>query len=181
MPSSSCFRIAVGAVLGIALLSRTQLGYGQQSSTAQPNPSPPVSLAPYRPPALALVQPAAGGSVPHDRPIVVFRFAAGEPNDAIDARSFTVAVDREDRTALFQVSASEAWGPLTPSHTSSAQPITRTRQIAARICSARGTCSEVAATVTVAPSATSGEKPADERRRTVIDVLLDAARKLLRP
>jgi hypothetical protein len=79
-------------------------GAPSQGSAQQPVPAPAPSSSPapaYRPPALALVQPAAGGSVPQDRPVVVFRFAAGEPNDLIDVRSFAVAVDGHDRTQLF--------------------------------------------------------------------------------
>jgi hypothetical protein len=56
----------------------------------QPPASPPATNAPvlaaYRAPTIALVQPPAGGSVPQDKPVVVFRFAAGEPDDPIDSR-----------------------------------------------------------------------------------------------
>src|SRR5690242_206363 len=41
----------------------------------QPVQAPPV-LAIHRSPSLALVQPAGGGSVPQDRPAIMFRFAA---------------------------------------------------------------------------------------------------------
>lgn len=134
----------------------------------------------YRPPALALVQPAAGGSVPQDRPVVVFRFAPGEPNDPIDLRSFTVTVDGEDRTDLFQVTAAEAWGPLTTS--TGATPTTEegSHHIAARICSSRGACSEMSATVAITGMPTSRDRQT-ARKRAVVDALVELARKLLKP
>jgi hypothetical protein len=137
--------------------------------------------AAYRPPALALVQPAAGGSVPADRPVVVFRIAPGEPNDAVDVRSFAVAVDGTDRTGLFQVSAGEAWGPL--SALDGASPLTAgAHQLVARICSSRGVCSEFSATVAVVPSPMAdSETPSSGRRRKLFDALLDAVRKILVP
>jgi hypothetical protein len=148
---------------------------GQQAS------GPPTSLSVYRPPALALVQPAAGGSVPEDKPVLVFRFIPGEPNDLIDLRSFVVTVDGTDRSALFHVTSAEAWGPLSPvgangRPTASAGP----HQVSARICSTHGACSETSAMVMVVPSPSVAED-SDDRRRSFLDVLLDVARKLLRP
>ena len=151
------------------------------STAAQEAPVTATSLPPYRPPALALVQPPAGGSVPQDRPVIVLRFATGEPNDPIDARSLAVTVDGEDRSALFQVSLSEAWGPLAPRRDGGVPILAGPHQVVARICSGRGTCAEVTATVTVTPSPISGVKPPEGRRRDVIEFLLDAAKKLLTP
>jgi hypothetical protein len=168
-------------VVGVAILLRAQVGHAQQSPAPSPNPAPPIPLASYRPPALALVQPAAGGSVPQDRPVVVFRFAAGEPNDPIDVGSFLITVDAHNRTALFQVTAGEAWGPLAPPATASTPPITEgSHQVAARICSSRGACSETAAAIVVTSAPLSQDQSAD-RKRKVVDVLLDLARKLLKP
>jgi hypothetical protein len=150
---------------------------------AQQAPSPASSLPAYRPPALALVQPAAGGSVPDDKPVVVFRFAPGEPNDPIDAQSFAVTVDGVDRTAGFQVTAGEAWGTL--ANSGEGDVSAGTRQIAARICSARGACAEVSATVAVIESAraspASAEGSANARRRKVMDAVVAVLRKLLEP
>lgn len=142
-----------------------------------------TSLPLYRPPALALVQPPAGGSVPQDRPIVVFRFAPGESGDPIDARSFSVTVNTENRSALFQVAASEAWGPLAPAVPGHAPAIAPgAHRVAARICSVRGACAEVIAMVTVVASPSSiPEKASVDRKRTLIDLLLLAARKLINP
>ena len=154
------------------------------SGGAQQAPSPATPLPPYRSPALALVQPAAGGSVPQDRPVVVFRFAPGEPNDPIDVRSFAVTVDGQDRTGLFQVSVSEAWGSLNRVDHDSSLFDTGPHQLAARICSARGACAELSATVSVVPSAVEGvdaELPRSARRRKVLNALLDAIRKILVP
>lgn len=161
------------------------LGLG--ALTAQQPTPPPNSLpvlGPYRAPALALVQPTAGGSVPQDRPVVVFRFAPGEPNDPVDARSFAVTVDGENRSSLFQISPSEAWGPLAPSRADGAPAISiGAHHIAARICSTRGACTEVITTVTVAPPATSATSidSAADRKRSLVDLILTAARKLLNP
>jgi hypothetical protein len=136
----------------------------------------------YRPPALAIVQPPSGGTLPQDRPIVVFRFASGDSSDPVDARSFAVSVDGKDASARFQIARDEAWGSLASEPNEPASIALGAHQIAARICSIRGACTEVSATATVVVSATSPPKestPAD-RKRTLIDLLLAAA-KLLSP
>ncbi|MGQ0715340.1 MAG: hypothetical protein ACT4PJ_16700 [Gemmatimonadaceae bacterium] len=159
-------------------------GVGIPALWAQQPGSPgqtPSQLPLYRSPALALVQPAAGGSVPGDKPVVIFRYGPGEPNDPIDVRSFAVAVDGHDRTHLFQVSALEAWGPLAP-HESSLE--TGPHQIAARICSSRGACADVSATILIVPAVIDGgdpNAPSAPRRRKVLDAVLDALRKILVP
>lgn len=164
------------AVLPCLVLSATPL-------TAQQVPSAASSLPAYRPPALALVQPAAGGSVPDDKPVIVFRFAPGEPNDPIDARSFAVTVDGTDRTSRFQVTAGEAWGALSELPEGSASP--GTHQVSARICSTRGACSEVTAAVAVIGSARASSAPVEGsgngRRRKVMDAVVAVLRKLLEP
>lgn len=174
----------------------------QQADTA-------ARVLPYRAPAIALVQPAAGGSVPLDRPVVLFRFAAGEPSDPLDAASFGVWVDGRDRTAAFQVGAYEAWGPLvgapdgpgasSPTATSSAQPATPpndalapgVHQVTARICSVRGACASTAAAVTVrepegAPASTPDSTPATAQRRptrrgAIARAVLEAIQRILFP
>jgi hypothetical protein len=146
-----------------------------------PQSAGPAQLPFYRPPALALVQPAAGGSVPEDKPFVVFRFAQGEPNDPIDIRSFIVTVNGEERSTLFQVTSSEAWGPLVPRESSGRAALsTGAHQVIARICSIRGACSETSATVAVTLAPNPIEDGAD-RKRSLLNVLLDVARKLLKP
>ena len=153
------------------------------SSAGQQAPGASPSLPAYRPPALALVQPAAGGSLPEDKPVIVFRFAPGEPNDPIDARSFGVSVNGVDRTELFQVSAAEAWGALGDPEESgvNAGP----HHVAARICSARGACAEISATVSVveasATSRASSEPSPHVTRRKVVDAVVSILRKLLEP
>jgi hypothetical protein len=141
----------------------------------------PAVLAPYRAPAIALVQPPGGGTVPQDKPVVVFRFAQGEPDDPIDVASFGITVDGQGRTTLFQLSAGEAWGPLASGDRGiSIAP--GAHQIAARICSLRGACGEMSAVVTVtAPATTTAEKARADRKRTLLDLVLAAARKLLSP
>lgn len=139
-------------------------------------------LPPYRAPALVLAQPPAGIGLPQDRPVVVLRFSQGEPNDPIDVGSFAIAVDGQDRTRQFQVTATEAWGPLGPD--AGASPIEAgAHQLAARICSSRGACTELATTVSVVPPAVGGAEgdPGDSRRRRLLAALLDAVRKILVP
>ena len=148
---------------------------------AQQQPNVATALPMYRPPALALVRPGDGGSVPPDRPVVVFRFAPGEPNDPVDVGTFVVTVDGDNRTRLFQVTASEAWGPLAVREQSGTPAIAAgAHQVIARICSSRGACTEAAVTVTVAPSAIATSEDVT-RKRALVDVLVDIARKLLQP
>lgn len=141
-----------------------------------------TALPPYRLPALALVQPPAGGSVPQDRPTVVFRFAPGEASDPIDSRTFAVTVGGENRSALFQVAATEAWGPLAPAVAGQSPVIALgAHRVAARICSVRGACAAVTAVVTVVPPIASSEKVATDRKRSLLELLLLAVRKLVAP
>jgi hypothetical protein len=100
---------------------------------------PALAASPFHPPpTIAMVQPHPGGAIPQDKPVVMFRFAAGEPDDPIDVASFTVALDGEDRTAGFQLSGSEGWGPLGAGlHEAVALG---SHALEARICSARGVC-----------------------------------------
>lgn len=167
--------VAVG-LLAIASIARS--GVAQQPSTASA-----AAGAEYRGPTLTMVQPAPGAAVPIDRPIIVFRYVPGSAADPVDARSFAVTVDGESRSALFQVTATEAWGPMVSTVEGAQSAIALgPHQIAARICSVRGACSEIAATVNVIQSAAAGgAHTTTDRRRSVIDLLLAAARKLLEP
>ncbi|MGI8496055.1 MAG: hypothetical protein ACR2OG_00495, partial [Gemmatimonadaceae bacterium] len=161
-------------------------------------PAPPVSVAvAYRSPLIALVQPLPGGSVPQDRPVLVFRFIQGESLDPLDVSSFTVTVDGRDRSALFQLSPTgEAWGPMAPigapSSTASGASLDSlltpgTHQVAARICSSRGACGTVQAPVSVLPVATAAKTTMTQaaatatRRQRLLQVLLQAGKKLLEP
>jgi hypothetical protein len=142
---------------------------------------------PYRPPAIALVQPSGGTPLPRDKPIVVFRFARGEPTDPVDVSTFAVAVDALDRTGNFQVTADEAWGALFTAAAGDSVTHAGTHAVTARICSVRGACAEVTTTVaTVAstasatPSSTPTTPPRSTRAR-LIELVLDAVRKLIVP
>jgi len=164
-------------VAAIAVFAAAHSMRGQDP--AAPAQSPAVQ--PYRPPVIAVVQPIEGGSLPQDKPVVMMRFAAGEAGDPIDARSFAVSVDGEDQTHLFQVSATEAWGPLSSNPAELALGV---HELAARICSTRGSCSSATAQVTVVKPAVAIAgaaigKPVTTKKR-VIDALLGALRTLLR-
>lgn len=152
-----------------------------------PNPSTPGQPAvgaPYRLPAIALVQPQDGGTVFQDRPVIVLRFAGGEPTDPIDASSLTIDVDGTDRTKLFQTSTSDAWGPLVPTSAGDPPVAAGAHHISARICSARGACTTTQATVSVVPIATPvAATPAAGRslHQRILDAALSAARRILVP
>lgn len=175
MPSHP-FRTA-GAIAACTVLLPAVSLHGQDPSP----PAPPLAVQPYHPPVIAVVEPAEGGVLPQDKPVLVIRFAAGESGDPVDARSFAVSVDGEDQTSRFQVSATEAWGSL------GAVPGELTlgmHQVAARICSTRGACSSTQAQVTlVKPTvaiADAASPKAITRKKRVMDALLGALRTLLR-
>lgn len=163
---------------------------GLARSLRAQTPTPPASgptptIAPYRAPSIALVEPLDGGVVYQDRPVIVLRFAIGEATDPIDASSLTVHVDGADRTKLFQTSASEAWGPL--ASTSAGEPPlgTRPHHISARICSSRGACATAQATVSTIPANASPAAAASAAKRSVqqrlLDAALSAARRMIGP
>ena len=102
----------------------------------------------YRAPTIAFVQPAAGGAIPQDRPVVLLRFAPGEPGDPIDAASLAVALDGDDRTGGFHVSAAEAWGSLVPTAREPALTL-GSHSLEARICSVRGACTTTTTAIVV--------------------------------
>ena len=114
--------------------------------TARPDALPASSS--YRSPTIAIVQPQAGGAISQDRPVVMFRFASGEPGDPIDAASFAVALDGEDRTAGFQVSATEGWGALVAGRREVALAL-GSHTLQARICSVRGICATTSTAIVV--------------------------------
>jgi hypothetical protein len=196
----------VGA--GVTLCAMLVLGAPSQGSAQQPVPGPaqppPSSvgsdpiLGGYRLPTIVLVQPAGAATLQRDRPTIVFRFAAGEPNDPIDLASFAVTVDGRDRTRFFQVTGVEAWGSLASdaSGQSDSSLALGTHQISARICSARGACGVIVSSLTVVPSQVASQPPlptaegaaadsagssASSGRRRVIDAIIAALRKLLSP
>ncbi|HET7456262.1 MAG TPA: hypothetical protein VFJ74_01325 [Gemmatimonadaceae bacterium] len=179
--------VAASATLLAAAMTATTPTLARAQTT--PVPPTPATVAPYRAPVLALVQPPPGGAltVPQDRPVVVFRFAQGEPLDPIDAASFRVAVDGHDRTAQFQVAAAEAWGPLGDAGAAAGAAgalAAGPHQVAARVCSSRGACAAVDVAVTALPTAAVEAAPAiakTSRRSRVIALLLQASKQLLAP
>jgi hypothetical protein len=173
---------SLAAAIVLAALPHTPAG------AQQPTPPP---VMPYRPPAIALVQPvlppAGTGSVPLDRPAVVFRFAVGEADDPLDVRSLVVAVDGADRTTLFQATPDQAWGRLaSDEQLRRGELTTGTHRVVARICSTRGVCATAEAQVLVVPGVTSADaagRHAGESSgtRRVLGAVLSATRKLLLP
>lgn len=136
---------------------------------------------------IALVQPLDGGTVYRDKPVIVLRFAAGEAADPIDLDSFDVLIDGVPRSALFQRAAGEAWGALGPA--GGADSLTAgVHRVSARICSARGACGAVQATVTVLPAlnpttadAATPARAAPSRKQRILDAALGAVRRILVP
>ena len=118
------------------------------ASALTARPELPEASPSYRSPTIAIVQPHAGGAIPQDKPVVMFRFASGEPGDPIDAASFAVALDGVDRTVGFQVSATEGWGALV-SGTREATLALGSHVLEARICSARGACATTSTAIVV--------------------------------
>lgn len=143
------------------------------------------TIAPYRLPAIALVQPQDEGAVYQDRPVVVLRFAAGEPTDPIDATSLAVNVDGIDRSKLFQTAGSDAWGPLVPSAAADPPLALGAHRITARICSQRGACAMTQATVlaiaNAAATTTGAPTVARSIHQRILDAALNAARRILNP
>ena len=174
-----------------ALLSAAAPACSLAAQSPSSPSSTPATLAPYRAPLIALVQPpvtaTGAGSVPLDRPVVVFRFAAGEADDPLDVGSFVVAVDGADRSALFQTTASQAWGPLADdAQLARGELVAGPHRVVARICSTRGACSTTEATLLVVPGVVSvapsdAAKPTQSGPRRVLGAVLSATRKLLLP
>lgn len=157
-------------VLAAALASATVASLRAQA--------PPASAVPL----IELAQPAPGATVPRDKPVVLFRFSAADPSDPIDAGSFAVTVDGENRTSLFRLTAAEAWGPLAPPTEDGALDIAQgVHRIAARICSVRGVCAELTEQLTVVASEAAVNDAPLDRKRSLLELLLLALRKLIEP
>lgn len=173
----------------------------QPVSAQQPN----STIAVYRRPSIVLAAPAAGTTIPADKPVIVLRFAPGEPEDAIDPSSLRLSVDGEDRTALLQLGSGEAWGPLARD-TTTARSLTLASPgapliapgvhlVHVRLCSMRGICAALDIPVTVAPpdvipapsrAISAADSSAQQHARPsmlhkMIDLVIAGARKLLAP
>lgn len=142
----------------------------------------PAALPTYHAPTIIVAAPIDGTPLPEDKPVAVLRFMSVEPTDPIDALSFSVAVDGKDKTALFQASQGEAWGPLAaPNEVLAAGQ----HELAARICTSHGECGTAKATVTVVASAsglqltTAKAAEAKQKKTRILDAVLQAARILI--
>lgn len=169
-------------VTALAVCALPRAMYGQSEA-------PPAGVtgaaSAYRIPVLALVQPTSGGTVPQDKPVVVFRFAQGEPDDQLDLRSFSVAVDGRDVGAGFQIAGSDAWGSLASRADAVPIPV-GAHEVSAQLCSARGACVIARATVTVMPPLMRGALQSNTNapattslKRRLFDAALSATRRLL--
>lgn len=128
-------------------------------------------------PRIVLAHPRAGMSVPRSSATVLFRYA-GEAGDPIDLRTFVVFVDDVDRTSHFRVTADAAWGTIVDTDGNGL----KAHSVRARICSIRGVCAEVSANVVVVgESVSQATKLRRTRREKLVDLFLEAARRLLRP
>lgn len=129
-------------------------------------------------PRIMLAHPRPGMSVPRSSATVLFRYAAGEASDPVDLRTFTVFVDDVDRTSHFRVTADAAWGTIVDADGNGL----KAHSVRARICSIRGVCAEVSANVVVVgESVSQATKLRRTRREKLVDLFLEAARRLLRP
>jgi hypothetical protein len=107
----------------------------------------------YRTPWLVIAYPERGDAVPPDRPLVVFRFASREADDPIDPSSFRAVIDGADRTARFRLTVGEAWALLADSIPVAPVVAPGPHAVSARICSARGACARLDATLLIGPAA----------------------------
>lgn len=158
-----------------------QYPYPQSAPPTAPS-GQPAALPAYHAPTIIVAAPADGTPLPEDKPVAVLRFMSIEPTDPIDALSFSVTLDGKDKTALFQSTPGEAWGPLaSPNEMLTAGQ----HELAARICTSHGECGTAKATVTVVGSASglqvSAAKATDtkQKKTRILDAVLQAARVLL--
>ena len=145
--------LAVVVLLPTLALAVPLLAQGQAPDTTS------VS-APYRSPPLVLASPLGRETLPQDKPSIVLRYGRGEPDDPLDLASLAVLVDGENRSAQFHADSMEAWGSIDPLTTgaSAGQALALgVHQLTARICSARGVCTDLKESVTIAASALAAD------------------------
>ena len=128
-------------------------------------------------PRLMIVYPRPGVSIPSENPALVLRYSSSDESDPLDLRTLVVLVDGRDRTAHFRVTADVAWGTIVDGTTGISA-----HEVEARVCTVRGVCVRLSAIVTVvSPVVASQPAVNKDRRGKIIDVFLEAARRLLRP
>ena len=155
-----------------------------RSQATSPTAAPIVSS---RLPFIALAQPPDGVAIPQDRPALVFRFGAADASDPLDLGSLRIVIDGRDVTARFQVIPNEAWGKIDPLAASGTpMAVAGLHAVSARICTLRGLCGAVAASINVsavapdvqvapnAPTTSSGPQG-------LIGALVKVARKIIGP
>lgn len=157
------------------------------SAKAQAPSLPGVPTSSSRAPVITLAQPAEGVAIPQDRPALAFRFAAADASDPLDLGSLRIVVDGRDATTCFQVTPNEAWGKLDPPPSSRASLVgVGLHAVSARICSLRGACGAVTASVAVSPVAPPPENTPNAAKppggpQGLIGALIKVARKIIGP
>ena len=172
-----CIQVDRASRLAPYVLLMLALWAAAHEAKAQASPPPG-----YRAPTLIVAAPADGAPLPEDKPVAVLRFMSAEASDPIDALSFSVAVDGKDKTALFQATSGEAWGPLAGADESIAPG---QHDLAARVCTAHGACTTVKAAVMVVAEASglpvAGAKAeAKQKKSRFFDAVVQAIRVLFR-
>ena len=128
-------------------------------------------------PRLTIVHPLPGVSISGENPALVLRYSSSDTSDPLDLRTLEILVDGRDRTAHFRVTADVAWGTIVDGATGISA-----HEVEARVCTVRGVCVRLSAIVTVeSPVVASQPAVNKDRRGKIIDVFLEAARRLLRP
>lgn len=147
---------------------------------------PPATAASnsYRPPSIVLAQPLDGGTMPQDVPVLACRFSAADASDPLDLGSLRVALDGRDITPLFRTTPNESFASLVAGTAAAPGVVAGPHTVSGRICSLRGACATVTATVHVVgivppePPATA-KTPAGPNG--LIGVLVKLTRKVIGP
>ena len=162
------------------------LGLPRAAAMAQP-PAPQAYVIPATPrvPVIALVQPPNGGTIPLDRPVLVFRFTAADPSEPLDLGSLRVLMDDKDVTNAFHITPNESWGTLPLPSPVGAPGVAGLHTVRGRICSLRGACGTVAATVSVMAEQTAASPPnagaSTGRPKGLLGALVKLTRKVIGP
>jgi hypothetical protein len=122
--------------------------------------------------------------MPQDVPVLAFRFSAADGSDPLDLGSLRVTLDRRDTTPLFRTTPNESFASL-PAGTPSAPGVASgPHMVSGRICSLRGACATVTATVHVvgiAPAEPPTASKTSVGPNGLLGVLVKLTRKVIGP